>query len=379
MTQIPLLKQLKTELETPRAARPFGSGWLSGSGALIAATVGLFFVLCLHYPQFFSMPQLDIVRASAWFRPALHIILILAYAWSLISLILRPNKTLGFTAMGIAIAASLLGGSAVEAGAAGDRSVFFGLDFFVLNILFTGFIFIPLERIFPKSPDQTVLRTEWREDMFYYLISSLFVQVLTFLTLAPSLTIVAHTQWTDFRAMVGGQPWALQVIEIMALTDFAQYWIHRAFHRVPFLLGFHAVHHSAQSMDWLAGARMHFLEIIVLRSATAIPMMTLGFEPSALQAYLGFVYIYSAFIHANVGWKLDWLSSWFVTPRFHHWHHGIEEEAIDVNFAIHFPLYDKVFGTHHMPKDVWPSGYGIGGHPVPKGYVDQFFYPFKKT
>jgi len=32
-------------------------------------------------------------------------------------------------------------------------------------------------------------------------------------------------------------------------------------------------------------------------------------------------------------------------PRFHHWHHGIEEEAIDVNFAIHFPWLDRLFGT----------------------------------
>jgi hypothetical protein len=30
-----------------------------------------------------------------------------------------------------------------------------------------------------------------------------------------------------------------------------------------------------------------------------------------------------------------------------------------------------------MPEnDRWPSGYGIGGHPVPKGYLKQFLYPF---
>ncbi len=48
-----------------------------------------------------------------------------------------------------------------------------------------------------------------------------------------------------------------------------------------------------------------------------------------------------------------------------------------MNFAIHFPLYDRLFGTHHMPENQrWPSGYGIGGHPVPKGYLKQFLYPF---
>ena len=65
-------------------------------------------------------------------------------------------------------------------------------------------------------------------------------------------------------------------------------------------------------------------------------------------------------------------------PRFHHWHHGIEKEAIDVNFSIHFPLFDRLFGTHYLPKDQWPAGYGIEGHPVPKGYWAQLLYPFRR-
>ena len=375
---IPILSRIKRELEMPRGERPFGSGWLSGSGALLSAIVGLFLVVCLRFPEHLSTPALDMLRESGWFRPVLHVILLLAYAWALTSLMLRADKTLGFAAMAIAIAASLLGGSQVAPQNAGHAGIFFGLDFFVVNVLFTGFLFVPLERFAPRNREQTVFRTEWREDIFYYLVSSLLVQAMTFLTLAPSKLIVAVTAWEQTRGAVGGQPWWLQLVEIMFLTDLAQYWLHRAFHRVPFLWKFHAVHHSAQTMDWLAGARMHFLEVVVLRSFTAIPMMTLGFSATALQAYLAFVYVYSAFIHANVGWRLDWLGGWFVTPRFHHWHHGVEKEAIDVNFAIHFPILDRVFGTHHLPAGQWPQGYGVGGHPVPRGWWPQFLYPFKR-
>lgn len=81
-------------------------------------------------------------------------------------------------------------------------------------------------------------------------------------------------------------------------------------------------------------------------------------------------------VHSNVGWNLDRFEKFFVTPRFHHWHHGIEKEAIDVNFAIHFPVYDWLFGTYYMPEKKWPAGYGIKGHPVPNGYVAQFLHPF---
>src|SRR5260370_27731940 len=69
--------------------------------------------------------------------------------------------------------------------------VFFGLDFFILNVLFTGVLFVPVERLFARNKDQIVFRDEWREDLFYYLVSSLMVHVLSFLTLAPS-NFLAH-------------------------------------------------------------------------------------------------------------------------------------------------------------------------------------------
>jgi sterol desaturase/sphingolipid hydroxylase (fatty acid hydroxylase superfamily) len=69
-----------------------------------------------------------------------------------------------------------------------------------------------------------------------------------------------------------------------------------------------------------------------------------------------------------------------VTSRFHHWHHGIEREAIDVNFAVHFPILDRIFGTYRLPADGrWPEGYGIGNHPIPKGFVKQLLYPFVRN
>jgi len=46
-----------------------------------------------------------------------------------------------------------------------------------------------------------------------------------------------------------------------------------------------------------------------------------------------------------------------VSPRYHHWHHAVEKEAIDVNFAVHFPVLDWLFGTYHLPSDGhWPAG-----------------------
>lgn len=368
---------IRNDLEAPEEARTFGSGWISGVGALIASVAGLFLLLSSQLPTLFATKELNVLYQWPYFLSLVQGLLLLGFALACANLILRRNKALGFTAVIIVFLASTLGQvSHISLPIGGLVPI--GLDWFVLNMLFTGILFIPLEKLFGRLSDQPLFRSEWREDLFYFLLSSVLVQTLTYLSLAPSMAILHHTSsWTAFRQSVAAQPMWLQVIEIMFLTDFAQYWFHRAFHRIPFLWGFHAVHHSAQKMDWLAGSRMHIVEIIGLRGMTIIPMYVLGFAESALHIYILLVYLNATFVHANVRFNVEWLKPLIVTPRFHHWHHGIEKEAIDVNFAIHFPCLDKLFGTYYMPPEQWPSGYGIGGHPVPNGYWKQFMYPFK--
>ena len=80
-----------------------------------------------------------------------------------------------------------------------------------------------------------VFRPEWRQDLFYFLVSSLLVQILTFFTYLPAKTILAVTPLTDVRAWVGALPLVVQFAAIMFLTDFVQYWVHRVFHVVPWL------------------------------------------------------------------------------------------------------------------------------------------------
>ncbi len=373
-----LRQAVRAELEASSGARRFGSGWISGVLGLVLGLAGLALVVSMRFPGALSMPELRALHEFARFRLVIHVLLVSAFGLSLVNLALRRNKLLGVVGISCALLASLLGGSRAHGLVADPTPLYLGLDFFVLNVVFTGFVFVPIERLCPRDRDQSMFRSEWREDLFYYLVSSLAVQVLTVLSFLPAETILAAVSFGGLRAWVFALPFVVQLPAIMFFTDVAQYWLHRLFHRVPLLWRFHAVHHSARSMDWMSGSRMHVVEILVLRGVTVIPMIVLGFNPAAVNAYILVVYLYSTFIHANIGWRLSLIDKWLVTPRYHHWHHGLEKAAIDVNFAIHFPLIDRLFGTYHMPGDAWPQGYGIGGHPVPKGYLPQFQYPFTR-
>ena len=373
------LTKLMRDLEAPVEVRRFGSGWFAGFFALLFAVSGFAMVVALRFPAVLTTPELQIVRDWPGFRAAIHTFLLTSYALALLSLLLRPRKVLGMSALMIGLGAALLGGAKVQGADTQGWGLFFGLDFFIVNLLASGFMFAPLERFAPHRREQRLFRQEWREDLFYFLVSSMFVQVLAFLTLAPSQIVNANTSnWEAFRAAVASLPWVVQFLIVLVASDFLQYWYHRLFHQVPFLWGFHAIHHSARSMDWLAGSRMHLVEVILLRAVTSLPLFTLGFSASVMQAYLGFIYVWSSLLHANVGGNFNRLGAWIATPRFHHWHHGLEREAFDVNFAIHFPWIDRLFGTYHLPKDRWPENYGIP-EDVPHGYGGQFLYPWRRT
>ena len=371
--------KVRRELEAPPALRRFGSGWISGVLGLMLGIAAVAGVIMIWFPGVFTTAEMSEAYATGWYRPALFGVIIGGFVFSMLSLILRDSKVLGMAGMAATLLALTMGGSSAAPLAADATPLYFGLDFFVLRLLLTGLVFIPIETLFPRRPEQGIFRYEWREDLFYYFVSSMMVQVLTWLSFIPANTLLAITSWSEFRAWVAALPFVVQFVAIMFLTDVVQYWVHRLFHRIPALWRFHAVHHSAQHMDWIAGARMHFLEILILRGTTVIPTIMLGFSQSAVGAYIFVVYLYATFVHSNLGLRFRPVEKLLVTPRFHHWHHGIEKEAIDVNFAIHFPLLDRLFGTYHMPEDGrWPEGYGIQGHPVPKGYWRQFLHPFKR-
>ncbi len=370
------ISRLVRDLEAPIEARGFGTGWFSGFFALLLSLTGLAFVAALRWPGWFAMPELELVRSWGGFRILTHFTLLGGYALALLSMLLRPRKAIGMTALAIALIGTILGGSHVTASEARSWGIFFGVDFFIVNMLATGLMFAPIERLLPHRPAQRLFRPEWREDLFYYLLSSMLVQVITFLTLAPSSYVNSHVVAIGgIHGWIGTLPWLVQFALAMLLTDLAQYWFHRLFHRIPFLWGFHAVHHSARSMDWLAGARMHLVEIVLLRGVTSLPLLTLGFAPSVMQAYVGLVYIYSSLVHANLRGNFDRLGHWVVVPRFHHWHHALEHEGVDKNFAIHFPWIDRIFGTFHLPPGRWPRNYGVP-EAVPQGYFGQMQYPF---
>ena len=249
-----------------------------------------------------------------------------------------------------------------------------GLDWFLLNLLAFAVVFVPLERMFALRPAQRVLRAGWSTDLAYFFVNHVGVQLLTFLSLWPATALAALPALEGTARAVSSQPIWIQFIELMVAADLVQYGVHRAFHRVPALWRFHAIHHSIREMDWLAGSRLHLVDVVVTRALVVLPAFALGFSESALYLWLVIIAMQGVLNHVNLRFRLRWIEHLVVTPRFHYWHHAVR--PIDRNFAVHFPWIDRLFGTHHLPTETWPEELGIERHPVPAGFVTQFTWPF---
>jgi sterol desaturase/sphingolipid hydroxylase (fatty acid hydroxylase superfamily) len=360
-------------------------GMRTGIGKRAGLTSGVLGMLCVLAELCFLLPELFVTQDAlpmyvanlGVFRAILGASIAATIALGVLGVALsRPNRR-GLLGIALGAVALLMGGAEVQPLQVDLPSTFsLGLDYFVLELLVLALVFVPMEGLWPLRP-QNVFREGWQTDLKHFFVSHAGVQLLSFAALVPAHMLFSWMVRLDFQRTVAAQPLWLQFVEIIFLVDLATYWIHRAFHQVPWLWSFHAIHHSSLKMDWLAGSRMHPVDVIATRAAAYLPVFLLGFAAPALYAYLVFVSFHAVFIHANVRWRFPYVRRVLSTPEYHHWHHTSDEEGIDKNFASFLPLWDFLFGTLHLP-DHWPKNYGTVKFQPPEDYAGQLLYPFRR-
>jgi sterol desaturase/sphingolipid hydroxylase (fatty acid hydroxylase superfamily) len=354
-------------------------------GLDLGVTAGLLGVICVLAELCFLFPDMLVskdarpmyVEHLEMLRHILKATIVIAFVCGALSVVLTERRKFGAMGVALALVATLMGGSHVEPVTTTPRAMSAGLDYFVLELLILALLFIPMERVWALRRDQKIFRTGWQTDLKHFFVSHAGVQLIAVMTLIPVQVAFAWAVKLDFQQNVAAQPLILQFFEILLMVDFVSYWVHRAFHKIPWMWNFHAIHHSSLSMDWLAGSRSHIVDVLVNRTLGFIPIFVMGFSPAAIYAYLVFVSFHAVYIHANVRHRWPGIRWVFATPEFHHWHHTSDEEGIDKNFAVFLSCIDVVFRTAHMPP-YWPKQYGTVKFQPPETWVGQLVYPFKR-
>lgn len=233
-------------------------------------------------------------------------------------------------------------------------------------------MFRPLERESPAWPRQAFFRPGWGTDLAFFL-----GQHLIWLTIVINL-VYEVAPWLHglvppaVRRTVSLQPGWLQVLEVVLLGDFLIYWGHRLQHRADWLWRFHAVHHTAEHLDWLAAHREHPVDTIYSVLIWNLPAYLLGFTPESLVRVTMFRGMWAIFIHSNVRVDLGIVGRMLGSPTFHHWHHDRDRHSC--NYGNVAPWLDFLFGTHHDPGRE-PVRLGVP-EPVATGYLGLLLNPF---
>lgn len=356
----------------------FGDGRISGYLSIALGILSILSVLCYRYPTWLTTLDLRQAYDADILRWVLMVGMWVALIFSVFTFVLERSRVKGAIGALLTLAAFALGGFEVDSGEVSAAPLSFGLDWLILSLVASAMMFTFLEKIYPKYREQVILRPEWKLDLFYFCVNHLLVAVFLLIGnyFVASVFGWAVSEW--LQQFLQSLPVFVQVLILIICADFVLYWSHRTFHKVPWLWKIHAVHHSVEHMDWLAGSRNHFIQAVVDRSLAMVPLYLLGADKAALDIYVTFAALQAVFVHANIGISFGFLKYIVATPQYHHWHHSIDRPAIDTNFAVHLPLFDRIFGTYHMPVDHWPKEYGTKIR-LPRTFLAQLLYPFKRS
>lgn len=257
-------------------------------------------------------------------------------------------------------------------------------DYFRLQASAIGFfwlysteVFATQRRLFAK------LSPELLTDMFYWLfmpqvrVLSRLLSMLLIVPIALLFGLSIDPKLLHGFGPVARQPTWLIVIELVVLMDLATYAIHRAFHGVPWLWRFHALHHSAKYVRWSTTGRVHPVNEAINYLVTVVPLALAGFPVNVILPVSPFVIAFAIGAHTQWNFSFGPLSGIFVSPRFHRWHHTHSHEGGNKNFANVFSFWDRLFGTYYLPADRLPERFGLDVDDVPTSYLGQFLYPWR--
>lgn len=245
-----------------------------------------------------------------------------------------------------------------------------------------------LEIIIPWRKGQALIRKDFFLDAFYMFFNYFFFYMVGFAAIAY---LGEHFTLELSRSLGLGDLWfihlnelpiAVQLLIYFIIVDFTHFCVHNLLHKVPWLWAFHKVHHSVEEMGFAAHLRYHWMENVVYKSFSFLPIAIIGgfnlefvFIVHIIQTTIGHLN------HANIKLNYGPLKYIFNNPEMHIWHHSkdLPTGVHGVNFGISLSIWDYIFKTNHIPHSGRDIKLGFDQvETYPDTFIQQSIEPFKR-
>ncbi len=261
----------------------------------------------------------------------------------------------------------------------------YGNYFWFLGIISLAFFI--LEVILPWRKKQSVFRKDFWLDAFYMYFNFFIFYIILFAGLQNVGNLLIDKLFNALNientVAIEVQEWPVlgQLGLMFIIQDFTHWNVHRLLHRVPFLWKFHKVHHSVKEMGFAAHLRFHWMESIIYKSITFIPLLFIGFGIDDFFYLHIFTIVWGHYNHTNINLPIGPLKYIFNNPQMHLWHHAKElpeNHPHGVNFGLTLSIWDYIFKTNHQPHDNGDIELGFEKDEVyPKSFLGQTIDAFK--
>ena len=210
-------------------------------------------------------------------------------------------------------------------------------------------VILLLEAVHERHSGWRMNKQEFATDLYYSVLSATVIAWLT-QTLAEEPLVALKSSLGLTTQWAAQLPWLAQVMLVIFVIEFGQYWMHRLMHNwTPFWLT-HAPHHHITQLNAAKGAVGNPIELFLI-SLSVVALFDL--DKTAIFAALNTTGIISGFAHANV--RADppiWYSFFFTTIRHHSLHHSTDYESTRSNYGNSLILLDRIFGTYREGEGV---------------------------
>ncbi len=236
----------------------------------------------------------------------------------------------------------------------------------VRGVVFFGLfaLFAVIEALVPARPRSQPRRTRWFTNLSIIVIDRFAVWLL-----ALALPLLAVGAALDAAANGWGVlnltalPGWLDVLAAILILDFAIWFQHMVFHKVPVLWRLHRVHHADRDFDVTTALRFHPVEIAASMLIKIGVVYLIGAPALGVILFEIILNGSAMFNHANMRLPsgIDRVVRMLlVTPDMHRVHHSVHRHEHDSNYGFALSIWDRLFRTYVAQPQDGHEGMTIG-------------------